>query len=509
MRSHRIYIALFLTFLLVMFGLNHCNNSRLQNRLVNEVIQRISTLELNELHKYFTQIEETLTLVSDLGKDILLGKTAEPVMNSMFFPFITHHEDIESIILADNKGNEYFITRKENNWQTRTTSSTVKKGVIYREWDETSSLIQSWTDEKVYSPETRPWFNSAENATAIAWTPVYRFFHSGKKGVTCSKALRKKDGNIRTIFAIDITLDGIRQILNTLNTRKNAILFLSGPDNRYIAYALPESFPRDIDDHTSFFEDLFDHSLESWIKSKKKEKAVLHFNAYNTDWASIYLPFGNKSGQFLGMILPIEAIEDPLKVAFWGFDLFEITLTVTTLLGIILLLWKSGLLQKQSTSITPENSFHRYREAGEGERVEFKSTIRTNLKSGKRGKEIEFAWLKSITAFLNSNGGALLLGVNDSAEIMGLEADEFENEDKCLLHLKNLINHHIGANHSHKIAIQTLHIEEKLVVLIECTKATEPVFLVIGKNEEFYIRTGPSSTKLTPSQIVSYVKNDT
>ena len=42
-------------------------------------------------------------------------------------------------------------------------------------------------------------------------------------------------------------------------------------------------------------------------------------------------------------------------------------------------------------------------------------------------------------------------------------------------------------------------------VLIECRPATEPVFLKIGKNEEFYIRSGPSSIKLSPSRMVSYI----
>ena len=44
--------------------------------------------------------------------------------------------------------------------------------------------------------------------------------------------------------------------------------------------------------------------------------------------------------------------------------------------------------------------------------------------------------------------------------------------------------------------------------MIECTKATDPVFLKIGKNEEFYIRSGPSSVKLSPSQIVNFVQQN-
>ncbi len=42
---------------------------------------------------------------------------------------------------------------------------------------------------------------------------------------------------------------------------------------------------------------------------------------------------------------------------------------------------------------------------GESDLLEFKSTIRTNLHAGKPGKEIELAWLKSVVAFCNTEGG--------------------------------------------------------------------------------------------------------
>ena len=41
--------------------------------------------------------------------------------------------------------------------------------------------------------------------------------------------------------------------------------------------------------------------------------------------------------------------------------------------------------------------------------------------------------------------GILLLGVADDGTLVGLETDKFENEDRCRLHFKNLLNHHLGA----------------------------------------------------------------
>lgn len=50
---------------------------------------------------------------------------------------------------------------------------------------------------------------------------------------------------------------------------------------------------------------------------------------------------------------------------------------------------------------------------GESEAVEFKATLRTNLHTGSKDPRIELAVLKTLTGFLNGNGGTLIIGVSD------------------------------------------------------------------------------------------------
>ena len=58
---------------------------------------------------------------------------------------------------------------------------------------------------------------------------------------------------------------------------------------------------------------------------------------------------------------------------------------------------------------------------------------------------MEHAVLKTIAGFLNTKGGELLIGVDDSGEPIGLENDKFNTLDNLSLHLVNLINDRIGA----------------------------------------------------------------
>ena len=144
---------------------------------------------------------------------------------------------------------------------------------------------------------------------------------------------------------------------------------------------------------------------------------------------------------------------------------------------------------------------------GESNRVEFKSTLRWNLKTDRSEKVIDKAWLKSVAAFLNSDGGVLLVGVTDNGDIMGIETDNFDNEDKYLLHVNNRIQQHIGLEHAGFIGYQLVPVDNQKVLIVECQPSPSPVFLKISKEEEFYIRVGPGSRRLSTSEVVAYVTN--
>ena len=144
--------------------------------------------------------------------------------------------------------------------------------------------------------------------------------------------------------------------------------------------------------------------------------------------------------------------------------------------------------------------------AGEGDQLEFKSTLRWNLKANRPGKEIEISAMKTIVAFLNSEGGTLIVGVEDDGSILGIEADNFPNEDKFMLHFNNLIKQHIGLVPSKFIIFKTRPLEDKNILVVDCQKSDKAVFLKQNADEHFFIRVGPGSRKLTFTETMNYLK---
>ena len=145
---------------------------------------------------------------------------------------------------------------------------------------------------------------------------------------------------------------------------------------------------------------------------------------------------------------------------------------------------------------------------GESEKLEFKETLKTNIHTGLSDRNVELASLKTITALMNSEGGILFIGVSDFGEIKGIERDNFHSNDKFTLHFTNLIKEHIGNQHLPSMNAQLIQLNNKYILKVECIKSKKPVFLRIGKDEQFYIRIGPASVQLTGSKLIDYIGNN-
>lgn len=154
---------------------------------------------------------------------------------------------------------------------------------------------------------------------------------------------------------------------------------------------------------------------------------------------------------------------------------------------------------------------------GESDALEFKSSLRWDSKQGDINKKLEDVVVKAVSAFANSQGGSLLIGVDDDGEVIGIEHDYISlgdaDRDKFELHLRNLLNQQFGTSFvSQRIAIKFHIMDEKDVCQVEIQAAKEPLIVsVTDKNgqkiEKLYVRSGNSSQELQLSQMSAYIKD--
>jgi len=144
---------------------------------------------------------------------------------------------------------------------------------------------------------------------------------------------------------------------------------------------------------------------------------------------------------------------------------------------------------------------------GESKRIEFKESLSLDVKKQTKETYIEQASLKTIGAFLNTEGGILLIGVSDEGEIRGVDREIekfYKNTDKFLSHFKDLLKGKIGEQFYPFIDNRLVKVDDVQILLVDCKASPTPCFL--GGND-FYVRTNPATDKLEGSKLVEYVRH--
>jgi hypothetical protein len=147
---------------------------------------------------------------------------------------------------------------------------------------------------------------------------------------------------------------------------------------------------------------------------------------------------------------------------------------------------------------------------GENEKLEMKSTLRFDLRQNIVNKNLEYVIAKTVSAFLNSEGGTLIIGVDDDGNALGLEKDietfSKKDVDGFELHLRNIIKKHLGSNFEKHLKITFPIIDEKTICKVKILKSGKPVFANFEGKDSFYVRNGNSSIPKNREEQSEYEK---
>ena len=154
---------------------------------------------------------------------------------------------------------------------------------------------------------------------------------------------------------------------------------------------------------------------------------------------------------------------------------------------------------------------------GESNHLEFKSSLRWSYQESSVNRKLEDVVLKTIAAFNNTDGGTLLIGINDNGEILGLHNDYDSlngDKDKFELHLYNLIESEYGAGYGAQyVKVSFPKIGEDELCMVEITRGDKKLYTNITdkhgqKSEKFFIRRGNASVEiLNHSKVDDYIND--
>lgn len=142
-------------------------------------------------------------------------------------------------------------------------------------------------------------------------------------------------------------------------------------------------------------------------------------------------------------------------------------------------------------------------QADESHELEFKSTFQWDMRQGKQNKDLQREVLKTLAAFMNTDGGTLAIGVTDEKEIIGLKHDlnlVGDSIDKFENRLMSVAATAMGTPNMAFCKIRFADAPEgRKVCVIEVAPAKSPVFVDFQGKHDFYIRRGNATVSLNGS----------
>jgi len=147
--------------------------------------------------------------------------------------------------------------------------------------------------------------------------------------------------------------------------------------------------------------------------------------------------------------------------------------------------------------------------SGESEFLEFKSSVRWDIRRDCINKNLDAVITKSIAGFMNHKGGTLLLGVTDSGDITGIENDfktiKHKNRDGFERLIMDLIEASMGRDCCALVhcTFQTIQAKEICRISIDTSKL--PVYVQKGHSAHYFVRTGNGTRELDAREAHAHI----
>ena len=475
-----------------------------RHELSADHIRQITEAAGIKCNDFFLPVWSTASVIRQWGESGILGENKIATLNAKLLPLLEQVPHIQALRIVSPEGRLiYGLMRHDGQWAACLVPETDAKSpkMTWQFYERNGAEMKGQFESGPPDPLTRQRWAEARDQSAtylLGWTPPYPLFPTGEVGMSAISGWAN-DGQSLT-FGLDFRMADISQLLKEIKVTESTIFFLFAQGRLLV------DFQETADDPTTA---MIIRALDDWTQSAQAD-GPFRFQHDGVPWWGLLVDADESPGRLGGIgIFAPEAELMQLKSAG---NLIYIPVVLVVFWAFLLSYARRVSRQdaRENGLIDPERisaaQLHAVIEGGEHDRLEFKSTMRWNLKAEKAGKEIELAMMKSLAAFMNSAGGNLIVGVDDQGGIIGLAADQFPNTDKYLQHFSNLFNQHIGMEFSPFIHFGVRPLGEEHVFVIACRPSPRPVFVKDKQEERFFIRSGASTRQLKMSQVIEYVE---
>jgi len=457
---------------------------------VDSAKKNIDTLRLS--YSDFSKIKDTLST------------------KNFFLDFINNYTYLNSALLVQN--NYKVAVRKEDKSVLFTLDSAETEEIVRWQRFENKKLISSWKESFERSIYKSIWYHDLnKNKDQIQWLFNLNQIEGDRTNSFLYTGYSFVNKKVESTILLSFSRDEIFEILNLKydNTKFKIESFYGNQ--------LVYEGERSDQTNTDSFNDSLNRMINSHFKRFEKEKdGIFNFKFKNEIYWNSFKRFSSNTGiQYYLFTIPNNDLQlnstGSISESLKWFGLFLITL------GLILLLIRKRFFYRSNRIEIPE--VKELLNEDENRYLEFKSSMRWDYRQEKTNPELEKVILKTLAAFGNTDGGILLIGVDDDKNILGLEKDfnslKRNNPDYFEVHLRNILHNLMGVKYVSRYIRMQFEIckDQKVICKIKVIAADEPLYLKYkNKNgqveEKFYVRSGNSSQEIKSiAEINDYINS--
>ena len=141
--------------------------------------------------------------------------------------------------------------------------------------------------------------------------------------------------------------------------------------------------------------------------------------------------------------------------------------------------------------------------------LEYKSSLRWNMRENRKDASLEEVVIKELCCFMNSEGGDLLIGVNDDGEPIGLAGDygtfRDPSADQFGKHMINLVNKYLHKPANAYVKLEFVKIGNLDVCWCKVKPSPKPIFLHKNDDAQFFARANNTCQSMNTKQATEYI----
>ena len=420
-----------------------------------------------------------------------------------FLNFMKENPFLIAVVLFQN---EYKIgVNRDKNSLIYALDSTEIADVVRWQRFESGNFISSWEESFEKPINTTPWFTKLnKNLDQIQW-----FFDSGLNKDNTNELFYAgysyENGDVVSIILFRFERLKLTENFKVFSKFKDINLLVETSENKIMDLSSKSiNGFRELKDVDSKGDSLSIHTIIHFKKFDKQNQGIFNFSYKDKVYWNSFQRFPAEAGILYYLLtIPDSEIQKVLltntkEILFW-------VGLVLIILGVLTLFVKSRVFYQNPRGQLP--LVKELLTEDESRYLEFKSSSRYDYRQDKHNPVLEQVIFKTIAAFGNTDGGILLIGVDDDKNIIGLEKDfgtlKKSTADYYEIHLRNNFHNLMGVRYVSKyIRMQFEECEnKKMVCKIKVFPAKEPLYLKVkNKNglleEKFYVRSGNSSQEI-------------